>query len=168
MITMTRKFLLKGIPVFSVIATLGTLIGFAVDRVAGRSLSNFQFFKQGLTPDGIHYEVRTLRFLGMNDLEILNTIGAQYKHTGFLVTDYFLYPDRWEAALVDPRLLLPLLSIVFVKIFGLTGFFIVPIVCFALLALSPFYFNARFLGSNQNQLSFVRDKLKRTQTRRGK
>jgi len=154
MIIMNRNLLLKLFPVFSIIATLGTLIGFAVDRVSGRAISNFQFFKQGLTPDGIHYEVRTLRFLGKIDSEILASIGEQYKHTGLLVTDYFLNPDSWEAALVDPRVLFSLLSITFVKLLGVTGFFVVPMACFALLSLTPLYFNSRYLGNKQKALSF--------------
>jgi len=154
MTSMNRNLLLKLFPAFSIIATLGTLIGFAVDRVSGRAISNFQFFKQGLMPDGIHYEVRTLRFLGKVDSEILTSIGAQYKHTGLVVTEYFLSPDSWEAALVDPRILFPLLSIIFVKLFGLTGFFVVPMSCFALLSLSPLYFNKKFLGNRQKTLAF--------------
>ena len=152
--TMNKQLLLKFLPAFSFVATFGTLAGFAVDRVSGRAISNFQFFKQGLMPDGIHYEVRTLRFLDKIDSEILASITAQYKHTGLLVTDYFLNPDSWEAALVDPRLLFSLLSVVFVKFIGLTGFFVVPMACFAFLSLSPMLFNARHLGSNQKALSF--------------
>jgi hypothetical protein len=151
---MTRNLLLKLLPAFSILATLGTLIGFAIDRVSGRAISNFQFFKQGLMPDGIHYEVRTLRFLGKVDSEILTSIGAQYKHTGLVVTEYFLNPDSWEAALVDPRILFSLLSIIFVKLLGLTGFFVVPMSCFALLSLSPLYFNKQFLDNRQKTLAF--------------
>lgn len=154
MITVSKNLLLRFIPAFSILATVGSLIGFAVDRVSGRAISNFQFFKQGLTPDGIHYEIRTLRFLGNFDAEILSSIRAQYQHTGLNVTNYFLHPDSWEAALVDPRLLFSLISVVFVKFLGLTGFFVVPMACFALLSLAPMYFNAHYLSGNQKLLSF--------------
>ena len=152
---MSKQLILKGLPLFSILCTIGTLIGFAVDRVSGRAISNFQFFKQGLTPDGIHYELRALRFIGINDYEALSSIRAQYEPTGFSVTEYFLNPESWEAALVDPRLLFPLLSVIFVKFLGLAGFFIIPMACFALLVLSPLYFNYKFLDNGQKQFSFV-------------
>ena len=152
---MNKQLILKCLPLFSILCTIGTLIGFAVDRVSGRAISNFQFFKQGLTPDGIHYELRALRFIGINDYEALSSIRAQYEPTGFSVTEYFLNPDSWEAALVDPRLLFPLLSVIFVKFLGLAGFFIIPMACFALLVLSPLYFNYKFLDNGQKQFSFV-------------
>jgi len=41
----------------------GSICGLVIDRTSGRSLSNFEYFKKGLTPDGLHYSVQTLRIL---------------------------------------------------------------------------------------------------------
>lgn len=138
----------------SFLLSLGSIFGVVVDRVSGRSLDDIQFFKQGLTPDGVHYTVRTLRFLGFTDLSVLQSIKSQYSGTSIEITNYFLNPEPWESALVGPRLLYSILSTPFVKIFGLHGMFFVPVLSFLLLTLVPLYFNRVYLEDKRKLSSF--------------
>jgi len=126
-----------GLKVLAFFLSIGSVFGIVIDRVSGRSLGNFEFFKQGLTPDGIHYSLKTLRFLNFSDFEALDQIKYQYLSTGITVSNYFLNPDPWERALVDPRILYSLLSTPFVALFGLNGMFAVPILSFLILTLMP-------------------------------
>jgi hypothetical protein len=126
----------------------GSICGLVIDRTSGRSLSNFEYFKKGLTPDGLHYSVQTLRILDFSDLEILKLLKSQYDTTGIKVSEYFLNPAPWETALVDPRVLYSFLSVPFVKLFGANGMFIVPILSVILLTALPLLFT-NYLSKNR-------------------
>lgn len=129
--------------IFAILLSLGSIFGFIIDRVSGRSLENIQFFKQGLTPDGVHYSLKTLRFLSLTDFDALNEIRNQYVGMGINISPYFLNPDPWERALVDPRILYSVLSAPFVASFGLNGMFIVPILSFLILTLIPVLYQVK-------------------------
>ena len=131
----------------ALLLSLGSICGLIIDRTSGRALSNFQFFKKGLTPDGLHYTVQTLRILDFSDTEIIKLLKSQYDATGIKVSEYFLNPAPWEAALVDPRVLYSFISVPFVKLFGTNGMFIVPIVSFMLLTVLPLLFT-NYLSKN--------------------
>jgi hypothetical protein len=143
-----------GFRFLAIFLSLGSVFGIVIDRVTGRSLGNFEFFKQGLTPDGIHYSLRTLRFLNFSDFEALNQIKHQYLSTGITVSNYFLNPDPWERALVDPRILYSLLSTPFVALFGLNGMFAVPILSFLILTLMPMYYRLDSISREGQLLPF--------------
>jgi hypothetical protein len=136
----------------ALLLSMGSIFGLIIDRTSGRALSNFEFFKKGLTPDGLHYSVHTLRILDFNDIEIIKALKSQYQVTGIKVSEYFLNPAPWEAALVDPRIFYSILSAPFVKLFGLNGMFIVPIICFTLLTTLPILFTKFF---SKNKLYFL-------------
>lgn len=138
-------------PWIALFLSIGSVCGLIIDRTAGRSLSEIEFFKKGLTPDGLHYSVKTLRFLNFHDFEIIEMLRIQYNTTGIMVSDYFLNPAPWEAALVDPRILYSWLSVPFVKMFGLNGMFVVPIISFIILTQLPlWYAKIRFKKDSQS------------------
>ena len=132
----------------ALLLSMGSISGLVIDRTSGRTLSNFEFFKKGLTPDGLHYSVHTLRILEFSDIEIIKVLKSQYQATGIKVSEYFLNPEPWEAALVDPRIFYSFLSAPFVKLFGANGMFTVPIICFVLLTTLPLLFT-NFLSKNK-------------------
>lgn len=147
---MTSRINIKCLgPAIYLLPIMGSIMGFIIDRTSGRGLSNLIFFSQGLTPDGIHYSVKALEYLGFSDSEIISSIKLQYQYTSTKVTEYFLNPDSWEAALVDARVLYPLISAGFVKFIGLTGMLIVPTICYVLLALLPVQFNKWYFESKR-------------------
>lgn len=136
----------------ALLLSAGSISGLIIDRTSGRALSNFEFFKKGLTPDGVHYSVRTLRILDFSDTEIIKLLKSQYDATGIKVSEYFLNPAPWETALVDPRVLYSFLSVPFVKLFGINGMFIVPMISFMILTALPLLFTN--YGS-KNKLYFL-------------
>lgn len=132
----------------ALLLSAGSIFGLIIDRTSGRAISNFEFFKKGLTPDGLHYSVQTLRILDFSDTEIIKLLKSQYDGTGIKVSNYFLNPAPWETALVDPRVFYSILSAPFVKLFGTNGMFIVPIISFLLLTILPLVFT-NYLSKNK-------------------
>jgi hypothetical protein len=132
----------------TLLLSVGSIFGLVIDRTSGRALSNFEFFKKGLTPDGLHYSVQTLRILDFSDIEIIKLLKSQYNGTGIKISEYFLNPAPWETALVDPRVFYSILSVPFVKLFGTNGMFTVPIISFMLLTILPLVFTS-YLSKNK-------------------
>lgn len=132
----------------ALLLSVGSILGLIIDRTSGRALSNFEFFKKGLTPDGLHYSVQTLRILDFSDTEIMRVLKSQYDATGIKVSEYFLNPALWETALVDPRVFYSFLSAPFVNLFGINGMFAVPIISFMFLTILPLLFTI-YLSKNK-------------------
>lgn len=140
---------------FLFITVIGSLLGWAVDRTEGRGLSHISTFKSGLSPDGIHYTVKTLRYLNVPESEILKKISQQYSETSIEITDYYLNPDDWEKALVDSRVLYSILSIPFVMLMGINGMFVIPIISYIFLINTPFLFRKLILRKQIRNFDLV-------------
>lgn len=137
------------------ITVIGSLLGWAIDRTQGRDLSQISIFKSGLSPDGIHYTVRTLRYLNVPESEILKEISQQYKEVDIEITDYYLNPDDWEKALVDSRVLYSILSVPFVMFMGPNGMFVIPIMSYVFLVCTPFLFRRLILHKQVQKIDFI-------------
>lgn len=81
-------------------------------------------------PDGVHYTLRTLVWLGNSPLEAAEQISNWYathsaKHVTIDPTS--ILPENSPVwGLVKPRLLYPFLSVPFVGLFGISGMLVVP------------------------------------------
>lgn len=81
-------------------------------------------------PDGVHYTLRTLVWLGHSPLEAAEQISKWYaSHSAkqVIINPDSLLPENSPVwGLVKPRLLYPLLSLPFVSIFGIPGMLAMP------------------------------------------
>jgi hypothetical protein len=137
------------------ILIFGIVGGNFIDRTAGRDLTNIEFSPRNLTPDGAHYSVKSLRILGASDEEIIEKLRYQYRNDNFPITNYLLNPDAWEKALIDSRILYPLLSAPFVEILGLNGMYVLPIFSFIFLTLIPLIFQIRYFPDSKYYIAFL-------------
>ena len=88
-------------------------------------------------PDGKFYTYRTLDWINRNPLESANQVVNWYKFHGFKMNIFRvedLVPESSSAyPVISHRILYPLLSIPFVKIFGIPGMLAIPVISFGIL-----------------------------------
>ena len=76
-------------------------------------------------PDGFYYSIRTYEFLGYSRAEAVEVVQKFYDShgkTGFEID----LSNGFQDKLMDSRVLYPLLSVVFVSLFGMWGMLIIP------------------------------------------
>jgi hypothetical protein len=102
-------------------------------------------------PDGIDYSFKTLQILGEDPVQASQDVSNWYNNNSFklqgvtpegIIQEQVNYPES--------RLLFPLLSAPFVKLFGLQGMLAIPIISFYALQLSIF-----FLGVKYNRMEIA-------------
>lgn len=121
--------------------------------LASRILFNgmvYQFDYGTYQPDGIHYTIRTLMWLGNSDLSAAQTVSTWYAEHGTkvkLVNPQEIIPQNNPAwPVIAPRVLYPILSIPFVTIFGIPGMLAVPSLSL-LVTMFAIYFLSRRKGA---------------------
>lgn len=111
------------------------LIIFLVWLVAVVSKLSFNGLVYGLDfglyhPDGVHYTLRTLVWLGHNPSEAAQQISnwyASHSAKNVVFDPISILPENSPVwGLVNPRLLYPFLSLPFVSLFGVAGMLVVP------------------------------------------
>ncbi len=82
-------------------------------------------------PDGVHYTLRTLVWLGHNPTEAAQQVSNWYAiHSAknVVIDPISILPENSPVwGLVNPRLLYPFLSLPFVSLFGVAGMLVVPV-----------------------------------------
>jgi len=102
-------------------------------------------------PDGIDYSFKTLQIIGVDPIKASQDISNWYSNNSLKMKDV-APEDVLQGQLTYPesRLLFPLLSAPFVKLFGLQGMLVIPIMSFYALQLSIF-----FLGVKYNRMEIA-------------
>ena len=81
-------------------------------------------------PDGVHYTLRTLVWLGHNPAEAAQQVSNWYSVNSaknVVIDPISILPENSPVwGLVNPRLLYPFLSLPFVSLFGVAGMLVVP------------------------------------------
>jgi hypothetical protein len=96
-------------------------------------------------PDGVDYSYKTLQILGVDPVRASQDVSNWYNSNSFklqgitpegILQDQVNYPQS--------RLLFPLLSAPFVKLFGFQGMLVIPIMSFYALQLSIFFLGVKY------------------------
>jgi len=124
------------------------LAGFFAIAVASRILFSgmvYQFDYGLYQPDGIHYTIRTLMWLGNSDYSATHTVANWYAGHGTKVKD--LIPEEFVPQnnpawpVIAPRVLYPFLSIPFVLFLGIPGMLAIPAISLLVTMLVVYHYS---------------------------
>lgn len=133
------------------------IVGFFCVAVASRILFNgmvFEFDYGMFQPDGIHYTIRTLMFLGETDISAASKVSSWYLEHGTKVRVLnpvdFIPENNPAWPVIAPRILYPILSAPFVYLIGIPGMLVIPSLSLLLTMLAIYYqakkLNAPWIG----------------------
>ncbi len=126
------------------------LVGFLIIAVTSRILFNgmvYEFDYGVYQPDGIHYTIRTLMWLGNSDYSAADTVANWYAEHGTKVK--FINPQEYVPQnnpgwpVIAPRVLYPLLSIPFVMFLGIPGMLVIPSLSLLVTMFAIYYYSKR-------------------------